>query len=140
MALQQELLHLVDADTEAFNRIMAAFGMPKGTEEEKQLRSAAIQEATLFAAQVPLQTMKVSMKVFPLCRAMAEQGNPNSLSDAGVGALAARAAVWGAGLNVKINASSLKDKERAAALIQEAEQLMAQAQEQENVIFARMKF
>ena len=80
------------------------------------------------------------MKVFPLCRAMAEQGNPNSLSDAGVGALAARAAVWGAGLNVKINASSLKDKERAAALIQEAEQLMAQAQEQENVIFARMKF
>lgn len=140
MALQQELLHLVDADTEAFNRIMAAFGMPKGTEEEKQLRSAAIQEATLFAAQVPLKTMKVSMKVFPLCRAMAEQGNPNSLSDAGVGALAARAAVWGAGLNVKINASSLKDKERAAALIQEAEQLMAQAQEQENVIFARMKF
>ena len=140
MALQQELLHLVDADTEAFNRIMAAFGMPKGTEEEKQLRSAAIQEATLFAAQVPLQTMKVSMKVFPLCRAMAEQGNSNSLSDAGVGALAARAAVWGAGLNVKINASSLKDKERAAALIQEAEQLMAQAQEQENVIFARMKF
>ena len=140
VAVQQELLHLVDADTEAFNRIMAAFGMPKGTEEEKQLRSAAIQEATLFAAQVPLQTMKVSMKVFPLCRAMAEQGNPNSLSDAGVGALAARAAVWGAGLNVKINASSLKDKERAAALIQEAEQLMAQAQEQENVIFARMKF
>lgn len=140
MTLQQELLHLVDKDTEAFNRIMAAFGMPKGTEEEKQLRSAAIQEATLFAAQVPLQTMKVSMKVFPLCLAMVEQGNPNSLSDAGVGALAARAAVWGAGLNVKINASSLKDKEQAAVLVQEAEQLMAQAQEQEQAIFSRMTF
>ena len=136
MALQQELLHLVDEDTEAFNRIMAAFGMPKGTDEEKRLRSAAIQAGTLFAAQVPLQTMKVATKVFALCRAMVEQGNPNSVSDAGVGALAARAAVIGAGLNVKINASSLKDKEQAARLIQEAEQLIAAAKQEEAEIIA----
>ena len=136
MALQQELLHLVDEDTEAFNRIMAAFGMPKGTDEEKRLRSAAIQAGTLFAAQVPLQTMKVATKVFALCRAMVEQGNPNSVSDAGVGALAARAAVIGAGLNVKINAASLKDKEQAARLIQEVEQLIAAAKQEEAEILA----
>ena len=134
MAIQEELLHLVDEDTEAFNRIMAAFGMPKGNEEEKRLRSAAIQEATLFAAQVPLQTMKVAMRVFPLCRAMVEKGNPNSVSDAGVGTLAARAAVLGAGMNVKINASSLKDKAKTAELIAEADQLIAQANSQEEEI------
>ena len=134
MAIQEELLHLVDEDTEAFNRIMAAFGMPKGNEEEKRLRSAAIQEATLFAAQVPLQTMKVAMRVFPLCRAMVEKGNPNSVSDAGVGTLAARAAVLGAGMNVKINASSLKDKAKAAELIAEADRLIAQANSQEEEI------
>ena len=134
MAIQEELLHLVDEDTEAFNRIMAAFGMPKGNEEEKRLRSAAIQEATLFAAQVPLQTMKVAMRVFPLCRAMVEKGNPNSVSDAGVGTLAARAAVLGAGMNVKINASSLKDKAKAAELIAEADRLIAQANSLEEEI------
>lgn len=134
MTIQEELLHLVDEDTEAFNRIMAAFGMPKGNEEEKRLRSAAIQEATLFAAQVPLQTMKVAMRVFPLCRAMVEKGNPNSVSDAGVGTLAARAAVLGAGMNVKINASSLKDKAKAAELIAEADRLIAQANSLEEEI------
>ncbi|MDY3073614.1 MAG: glutamate formimidoyltransferase [Prevotella sp.] len=134
MAIHEELLHLVDEDTEAFNRIMAAFGMPKGNEEEKRLRSAAIQEATLFAAQVPLQTMKVAMRVFPLCRAMVEKGNPNSVSDAGVGTLAARAAVLGAGMNVKINASSLKDKAKAAELIAEADRLIAQANSLEEEI------
>lgn len=131
MVLETELLRLVDDDTEAFNRIMAAFGMPKGTDEEKQLRSEAIQKATLFAAQVPLETMKTSAQVFELCRAMVETGNPNSVSDAGVGALAARAAVMGAGLNVKINASSLKDQDAAKALIGEAEALMAEATKQE---------
>lgn len=100
--LQHELMVLVDEDTEAFNRIMEAFGLPKGTPEEKAARTAAIQEATLFATQVPLHTMQASYKVFELCRAMAEEGNPNSVSDAGVGVLAARAAVLGAGLNVKI--------------------------------------
>lgn len=131
MALETELLHLMDEDTAAFNRIMAAFGMPKGTDEEKQLRSAAIQEATLFAAQVPLQTMKTAFSVFELCRAMVLEGNPNSVSDAGVGALAARSAVMGAGMNVKINAQSLKDKAAAAELIAEANRLIAEAQREE---------
>jgi glutamate formiminotransferase/formiminotetrahydrofolate cyclodeaminase len=125
--IETELLQLVDEDTEAFNRIMAAFSMPKATDEDKKLRSEAIQRATLFAAQVPLETMKASSKVFELCRAMVEQGNPNSVSDAGVGALAARAAVMGAGLNVKINAASLKDKGVADGLVAEADRLMAEA-------------
>ena len=132
--LMEELLHLVDEDTAAFNRIMAAFGMPKSTEEEKALRSAAIQEATLYATEVPLRTMKASCKVFDLCRRMAEAGNPNSISDAGVGVLAARAAVLGAGLNVKINAASLKDRIKAEALIAEANQLIQEANDQEQEI------
>lgn len=132
--LETELLHLVDEDTEAFNRIMAAFGMPKSTDEDKRLRSEAIQKATLFAAQVPLETMKASFKAFEICKAMAETGNPNSVSDVGVGALAARAAVLGAGLNVKINASSLKDKAQAEALINEANNLMAEADKAEREV------
>lgn len=132
--LEEELLHLVDEDTKAFNCIMAAFGMPKNTEEDKRLRSEAIQRATLFATQVPLETMKTSFKAFELCKAMAETGNPNSVSDAGVGALAARAAVLGAGLNVKINASSLKDNAQAEALINEADNLMADADKAEREI------
>lgn len=130
-AIAKELLHLVDEDTEAFNRIMAAFGLPKKSDEEKAARSAAIQAATLYAAQVPLRTMKESFKVFELCRAMVLEGNPNSVSDAGVGVLAARAAVLGAGMNVKINAGSLKDRAVAQALIAEANELIARANEQE---------
>ena len=133
-ALMKELLHLVDEDTEAFNRIMAAFGMPKKTDEEKAARSAAIQEATLYATQVPLQTMQASFKAFDICRAMAEEGNPNSVSDAGVGALAARAAVLGAGLNVKINAGSLKDRETADRLVSEANALIEKANQAEKEI------
>ena len=134
LAIEQELLRLVDEDTEAFNKIMAAFGMPKATDEDKRLRAEAIEKATLFAAQVPLQTMKTSMKVFALCKAMVEKGNPNSVSDAGVGALAARSAVLGAGMNVKINASSLKDKAAAKALVEEAQSLIDQAKAEEQAI------
>jgi len=129
--IQTELMALVDEDTEAFNRIMSAFGMPKGTDEEKALRSAAIQDATLYATQVPLHTMKASYNVFELCRTMAEEGNPNSVSDAGVGALAARAAVLGAGLNVKINAAGLKDRATADKLVAEANELIAKANSEE---------
>lgn len=132
--LLDELLHLVDEDTEAFQRIMAAFGLPKGSEAEKSARSEAIQQATLYAAEVPLRTMKAAIKVFPLCRDMAERGNPASVSDAGVGALAARAAVLGAGLNVRINAASLKDRTTADALIAEAQDLTAQAIQAEHEI------
>lgn len=130
-AIQKELMVLVDEDTEAFNRIMEAFGLPKGTEEEKAARSKAIQDATLFATQVPLHTMQASAKVFELCKAMAEEGNPNSVSDAGVGVLAARAAVLGAGLNVKINASGLKDRQVANMLVADANLLIKQANEAE---------
>ncbi|HIY46972.1 MAG TPA: glutamate formimidoyltransferase [Candidatus Alistipes faecigallinarum] len=126
-ALLRELLHLVDEDTEAFNRIMAVFAMPKSTDEEKAARSAALQVATLYATQVPLRTMKAAVKVFPLVEAMASEGNPNSVSDAGVGALAARSAVLGACLNVKINAAGLKDRATADALVAEAETLAAEA-------------
>lgn len=130
-AIQAELMTLVDEDTEAFNRIMAAFGLPKGTDEEKAARTVAIQEATLFATKVPLHTMQASIKVFELCRAMAEEGNPNSVSDAGVGVLAARAAVLGAGLNVKINAGGLKDRAVADRLVGQANALIAQANQAE---------
>lgn len=134
--LMTELLHLVDEDTQAFNRIMAAFGMPKGSDEEKAARTQAIQEATRYATEVPLRTMKASMQVFDICRQMAQEGNPNSVSDAGVGALAARAAVLGAGLNVKINAASLKDRDSAAAFIAEADALIAAANQAEHDILA----
>ncbi|MBQ5700598.1 MAG: glutamate formimidoyltransferase [Alistipes sp.] len=126
-AIMSELLHLVDEDTEAFNRIMAVFAMPKSTDEEKAARSAALQEATLYATQVPLKTMKASLKVFEIVKAMAEIGNPNSVSDAGVGALAARSAVLGAQLNVKINAAGLKNREVADALVAEANAIAAEA-------------
>ena len=120
-AVMAELLHLVDEDTEAFNRIMAVFAMPKTTDEEKAARSAALQVATLYATEVPLRTMKAAERVLPIVKAMAEQGNPNSVSDAGVGALAARSAVLGARLNVRINAAGLKDRAKAEALIAEAD-------------------
>lgn len=129
-----ELLELVDEDTEAFNRIMSAFALPKQTAEDKAARSKAIQEATLYATQVPLHTMQAAYRTFDICRAMVEEGNPNSVSDAGVGALAARAAVLGAGLNVKINAGGLKDRETADRLIAEANQLIAKANEAEKEI------
>ena len=129
--LMQKLLHLVDEDTAAFNRIMAVFAMPKSTDEERAARSAALQEATLYATEVPLRTMRTAMEVFPIVRAMAAEGNPNSVSDAGVGALAARSAVYGARLNVRINAAGLKDRTKAEALVGEADELAARASELE---------
>ena len=125
--VMQELLHLVDEDTAAFNRIMAVFAMPKSTDEERAARSAALQEATLYATEVPLRTMRAALAVFPIVRAMAEEGNPNSVSDAGVGALAARSAVFGARLNVRINAAGLKDRAKADALTAEADAIAAEA-------------
>lgn len=133
-AIMKELVGLVDEDTAAFDRIMAAFGLPKGTEDEKTARAAAIEDATLYASQVPLRTMKASFKVFELAKAMAVDGNPNSVSDAGVGALAARSAALGACLNVKINAVGLKDQDKAKALIAEAEGIAAKAIEKEKEI------
>ena len=134
--LQDQLIHLVDEDTEAFNRIMAVFAMPKKTPEEKAARSIAMEEATLYATQVPLKTMKVSFETFGVLEAMAEKGNPASVSDAGVGALAARAAVLGAWLNVRINAAGLKDREMAEKILAEALVIADEAKEAEERIIA----
>lgn len=126
-ALKDTLLALVDEDTNAFNVIMNAFGMPKGTPEEKEARSQAIQDATKYATEVPMRTIENSFKVFEICEAMIKKGNPASVSDAGVGVLCARAAVHGAYLNVKINASSLKDKEWAEMMITKAHDYVVKA-------------
>lgn len=134
--VMNDLLALVDEDTAAFNKIMAVFAMPKNTPEEKAERSRAMQVATLYATQVPLRTMQTTYKVFEIVKAMAEEGNPNSVSDAGVGALAARSAVMGACLNVKINAAGLKDRETAEALVREAEEIQQLAQKAEQEILA----
>ena len=133
-AVMQELLHLVDEDTAAFNRIMAVFAMPRSTDEERAARSAALQEATLYATEVPLRTMRAALAVFPIVRAMAEEGNPNSVSDAGVGALAARSALFGARLNVRINAAGLKDRAKADALVADADALAAEAERLEREV------
>lgn len=130
------LIALVDEDTEAFNRIMAVFAMPKSSPEEKAARSAALQEATLYATQVPLRTMKTSFEAFDLLDQMAANGNPASISDVGVGALAARSAVLGAHLNVKINAAGLKDREKADAILAEAAKIAADAEEREKKVLS----
>lgn len=134
--IMERLLHLVDEDTEAFNRIMAVFAMPKKSEAEKAARAKAMEEATLYATEVPLHTMETAAEAFGVIREMAERGNPNSVTDAGVGALAARAAVRGAFLNVRINAAGLKDRTRAEALIERGAAIEADAALQEAEILA----
>jgi len=120
---KNELLTLVDADTRAFNQIMAAFSLPKSTEEEKTTRTQAIQEATKYAIEIPFKVMTVAQKTLEVIKAMAETGNPNSVSDAGVGALCARAAVIGAFMNVRINAASYDDKEFVKSVIDKGRQI-----------------
>ncbi len=133
-ALMERLLHLVDEDTAAFNRIMAVFAMPKSTEADKAARAEAMEAATLYATEVPLHTMEASFEVFGIVKAMAEFGNPNSVTDAGVGTLAARAAVRGAFLNVRINAAGLKDRAKAEALIARGAEIAAAAALEEDTI------
>jgi glutamate formiminotransferase / formiminotetrahydrofolate cyclodeaminase len=134
-ALMDQLLLLIDEDTNAFNRIMDAFGLPKSSDEEKSIRKKAIQDATQYAIEVPLKVMELCFQSMEVIKAMAENGNPNSVSDAGVGALAARSGVMGAYLNVKINASSLDDKEKAMEYIYKAEKLAEKAKNEEESIF-----
>ena len=126
-AVLDELIFLIDEDTAAFNRIMDALSMPKGTVEEKAARAAALEEATLYAASVPLRTMEASLKALPLALEMARKGNPASASDAGVAALAAVAGIRGAALNVRINASGLSDKTPAEPLLRRAEEIIKEA-------------
>ncbi|HQU58286.1 MAG TPA: cyclodeaminase/cyclohydrolase family protein, partial [Saprospiraceae bacterium] len=139
--LKDALLKLVDEDTRAFNRIIEAVRLPKNTEAEKSTRAQAIEEATQYATEIPFRTMELGLKSFEVIRAMATEGNPNSASDAGVGALCARAAVQGAYLNVRINASSLKSKNFAAEITEKASRIAAQADllEQEVLEIVRKK-
>lgn len=128
------LIALVDEDTEAFNRIMAVFAMPKNSPEEKAARAEALEAATLYATEVPLRTMKAAYETFDLLQSMASTGNPASVSDAGVGALAARSAVLGAFLNVKINAAGLKKRETADRILAEAATIAENAKKRESEI------
>ena len=132
--LLDELLLLIDEDTAAFNRIMDCFSMPKGSADEKAAREKALEEATLYAAQVPLKTMETSLKALPLALQMARTGNPASASDAGVAALAAVAGIRGAALNVRINAASLKDKTPAEPLLIRAKEIVREALELEEQV------
>lgn len=134
--LKDKLLYLVDEDTNAFNKIMDAFKLPKGNDEEKAARKQAIEEASKYAIEVPFQVMETSLKSMDIIKAMAEIGNPNSVSDAGVGALCARTAVMGAYLNVKINASGLSDKAYVEDILARGKALEEQAQRLENEILA----
>lgn len=125
--VMERLLKLVDEDTAAFARIMDVFAMPKGSDEEKAARAEAMEKATLYATQVPLRTMKTALEAMPVALAMAKEGNPASASDAGVGAIAALAAVRGAQLNVRINAAGLEDRAMAEKLITEAAEIAKEA-------------
>lgn len=129
--IKADLLALVDEDTNAFNKVMDAFGLPKGTPDEKSARSAAIQNATKYATEIPFRTMERAFDAFDVIRAMIEVGNPNSVTDAAVGALCVRSAIIGAFLNVKINAAGLKDKEFAAAILAKGAAIEARAIELE---------
>lgn len=136
--IMERLLKLVDEDTAAFAKIMNVFSMPKGTEEEKAARAEAMEKATLYATQVPLRTMQTALEAMPLALEMARKGNPASASDAGVGAIAALAAVKGAQLNVRINAAGLKDRAMADSLTAEAEKIAKEAAEKEAEILSKV--
>jgi len=133
---QEKLIRLVDEDTAAFDSLMEAYGLPKKTEEEKAERDRAVQNATKKAMQVPLQVMETALDAMEVCRAMAETGNPNSISDAGVGALALRAGIRGAFLNVRINASGCKDEDFVKECLQKGREIDNRAENTEREILA----
>ena len=126
-AYKKQLLDLVDEDTRSFNAIMNGFALPKGTDEEKVIRKQAIQDATKYAIEVPLKVMEVSLATMEVMKAMVEIGNPNSITDAGVGALCARTAVMGAHMNVKINTGSYDDKTFVADILKKSASIEEQA-------------
>jgi glutamate formiminotransferase/formiminotetrahydrofolate cyclodeaminase len=134
--LKKEMLRLVDEDTLAFNKIMLAFGLPKGSEEEKKIRTASIQDATKYAILTPFKVMQLAYQSMELMKEMAEKGNPNSVTDAAVGALCARTAVIGAFMNVRINASGLNDKEFIEQIMNDGEQIQDKAIKLEQEIIA----
>ena len=134
--LKDELLFLVDEDTRAFNKIMDAFGLPKGTDGEKATRAAAIQQATKYAIEVPFRTMQKAFESFEIVKAMVGRGNPNSVTDVGVGALCVRSAVLGAYLNVKVNGAGFKDKAFLDDILKQADELVLKAKTTEDEILA----
>jgi glutamate formiminotransferase/formiminotetrahydrofolate cyclodeaminase len=136
--LKDQLLYLVDEDTRAFNMIMEALDLPKKTEEEKAIRAQAIEHASLYAIEVPFKVMQTSLATMEVIQAMAETGNPNSVSDAGVGALCARLAVMGAYLNVKINAAGIADKEKVATYLTLGNEIEQKSIEKETEILAKV--
>jgi glutamate formiminotransferase/formiminotetrahydrofolate cyclodeaminase len=133
---QKQLLHLVDEDTAAFNKIMEAFSLPKNTDDEKQARSAAIESASKYAMEIPFRTAEIAYSSMEVMERMVEIGNPNSVTDAGVGALCARTAVLGAVMNVRINASGIKDKAFTEALLAKSDVLEKNAETKEAAIRA----
>ncbi len=133
---KETLMHLVDEDTNAFNKIMDAFKLPKKTEEDKKIRAEAIEKATHYATEIPLKVMQTAYDSMVIMQEMAQTGLPASISDVAVGALAARTGVYGAYYNVKINAASLKDKDKADELLTKASQILKEAQTKEKEILA----
>src|SRR5437764_2974591 len=132
--LKDELLALVDEDTAAFNKVMDAFALPKESAEEKAARTTAIEQANKYAAEIPLKVMETAAKSYELLGEMAEKGNPASVSDVGVGALATRACIEGAALNVRINLAQLKDEKFKTALLKKAEQISTDSDTQSKKI------
>ncbi len=126
--LKDEFLFLVDEDTAAFNKVMAAFALPKESAEEKAARAAAIEVANKYAAEIPLRVMEKALNCYPLLAEMAEKGNPASISDIGVALLALRACLEGAGMNVRINLAGLKDAEAKSALQKKVREIRAESE------------
>ncbi len=126
--LKDELLSLVDEDTAAFNKVMDAFALPRESAEEKTARSAAIEQATKHAAEIPLEVMETAARSYQLLSAMAEKGNPASISDVGVGLLAVRACIGGAALNVRINLVAMKDEQSKSAFLKKVQQVSADSE------------
>ncbi|MFN5829528.1 MAG: glutamate formimidoyltransferase [Bacteroidota bacterium] len=133
-AIKKEMLKMVDEDTNAFNKIMLAFGLPKGNDEEKKVRSEAIQSATKLAIITPYKVMQLALESMELMKVMVEQGNPNSVTDAAVGAICARTAVIGAFMNVRINASGYHDKAFINDMISKGKEIQEKAIALENEI------
>ncbi len=136
-AIKDKLIYLVDEDTNAFNAIITAVRMPKATDEEKEQRKIAMREATRYAIQIPLEVMKTAYEAFDLVEAMVEKGNVNSISDAGVGGLCLKTAIYGAYLNVKINCAGFDDENFVASVTQQADQLLEEAiKKEQNIVKA----
>ena len=133
---KNKLLHLVDEDTKAFNKIIEGFRMPKGSDEEKAIRRSAIEEATKYATEIPFQVMETAYNSMEVMEAMVKEGLPSSLSDAGVGVLCARSAVIGAYFNVRINAKDIKDRKFADSILAKAEKIYTSAVRKEKEVIA----